>query len=238
MASAMPVLPLVASIRVSPGLMSPRFSASTIIDKAGRSLTEPAGLLPSSLASITLLGLPTRCRSCTSGVLPTVSSMVLYMGGWACDTRHARRRHFTRDQKKAPRQTRGFEDASMRADDLPRTILEGGLLFGLFVLHCCVAFGRVLGRRFVRLGLFFRLILGGFGVLLRLRFGSLGVLLRLRFGSFGVVLGLVRSSGVRLCLGLVFLCLGLVGRCLGLVFLRLGLVGRGLFGLHRLVVLG
>ena len=46
----MPVLPDVASISVSPGLMSPRFSASTIIDSAGRSLTEPAGLLPSSLA--------------------------------------------------------------------------------------------------------------------------------------------------------------------------------------------
>src|ERR1700720_1910385 len=89
MASAMPVFPLVASIRVSPRLMSPRFSASTIIDKAGRSLTEPAGLLPSSLASITLLALPTRCRSCTSGVLPTVSSMVLYMGEALNGRRHA-----------------------------------------------------------------------------------------------------------------------------------------------------
>ena len=29
------MLPLVASISVSPGLMSPRFSASTIIDKRG-----------------------------------------------------------------------------------------------------------------------------------------------------------------------------------------------------------
>src|SRR6266516_3515208 len=100
MASAIPVLPLVASIRVSPGLMSPRFSASMIIDKAGRSLTEPAGLLPSSLASITLLGLPTRCRSCTSGVLPTVSSIVLYMGGLGLfDARAAGPGHFTRDQK-------------------------------------------------------------------------------------------------------------------------------------------
>ena len=44
----------VASISVSPGLIVPRFSASTIIDSAGRSLTEPAGLLPSSLASTTL----------------------------------------------------------------------------------------------------------------------------------------------------------------------------------------
>src|SRR3546814_10467046 len=48
MARAIPVLPEVASIRVSPGLISPRASARLIIDSAGRSLTEPAGLLPSS----------------------------------------------------------------------------------------------------------------------------------------------------------------------------------------------
>jgi hypothetical protein len=34
-ASAMPVLPLVASISVSPGLISPRSSAPRIIDSAG-----------------------------------------------------------------------------------------------------------------------------------------------------------------------------------------------------------
>src|SRR5574343_496216 len=83
MASAMPVLPEVASIRVSPGLMSPRASARWIIDRAGRSLTEPAGLLPSSLARMTL---PRRSFSApgmrtrrTSGVLPTKSCRVLYM---------------------------------------------------------------------------------------------------------------------------------------------------------------
>src|SRR6266536_2845171 len=37
----MPVLPEVASISVSPGLIVPRFSASTTIDSAGRSLTDP-----------------------------------------------------------------------------------------------------------------------------------------------------------------------------------------------------
>ena len=75
-ASAMPVLPEVASISVSPGLMSPRFSASTIMAIAGRSLTEPAGLLPSSLPRITLPDAPTmRCRR-TSGVLPIVDSRV------------------------------------------------------------------------------------------------------------------------------------------------------------------
>jgi len=55
MARAMPVLPEVGSISVSPGLIVPRFSACRIIDIAGRSFTEPAGLLPSSLARMTFL---------------------------------------------------------------------------------------------------------------------------------------------------------------------------------------
>ncbi len=74
-ARAMPVLPLVASIRVSPGRMAPRSWARRIIDSAGRSLTEPAGLLPSSLASTTLLVLPGMRFRRTSGVLPTKSSI-------------------------------------------------------------------------------------------------------------------------------------------------------------------
>src|SRR5687768_13952090 len=77
----MPVLPLVASISVSPGRISPRRSAPSTIDSAGRSLTEPAGLLPSSLASRTLLVAPgMRCRR-TSGVLPTQDSRVAFMDG-------------------------------------------------------------------------------------------------------------------------------------------------------------
>src|SRR5574343_374914 len=83
MARAMPVLPEVASISVSPGLMSPRASAWTIIDRAGRSLTEPAGLLPSSLARMTLprlsLSAPGIRTRRTSGVFPTKSCRVLYM---------------------------------------------------------------------------------------------------------------------------------------------------------------
>ena len=76
MASAMPVLPLVASMSVSPGLISPRISACLIMESAGRSFTDPAGLLPSSLARMVLLVLPgSRCRR-TSGVLPTKSSSV------------------------------------------------------------------------------------------------------------------------------------------------------------------
>ncbi|MNT55535.1 hypothetical protein D3C72_1927770 [compost metagenome] len=81
MASAMPVLPEVASISVSPGLIRPRASAPRIIDSAGRSLTEPAGLLPSSLPRITLprasMAAPGMRWSLTSGVLPMVSSIVL-----------------------------------------------------------------------------------------------------------------------------------------------------------------
>jgi hypothetical protein len=81
----MPVLPLVASIRVSPGLIWPRASAPRSIDMAARSLTEPAGLLPSSLPRMTLLraaaSAPGMRTSCTSGVLPIVSSMVLYAMG-------------------------------------------------------------------------------------------------------------------------------------------------------------
>ena len=76
----MPVLPDVASISVSPGRMSPRFSASTIIDSAGRSLTEPAGLLPSSLPSTTFDVAPGRRARRTSGVLPIVDSSVGYIG--------------------------------------------------------------------------------------------------------------------------------------------------------------
>src|SRR5512134_3092298 len=78
-ASAMPVLPLVASISVSPGLMRPRSSALRIIHRAGRSFTEPAGLLPSNLHSTTLVVSPGSRLSRTSGVLPTVSSMVFHM---------------------------------------------------------------------------------------------------------------------------------------------------------------
>ena len=55
MASAMPVLLIdVVSISVSPGRMSPRSSARRIMDSAGRSFTEPAGLLPSNLPKTTL----------------------------------------------------------------------------------------------------------------------------------------------------------------------------------------
>src|SRR5574343_1410350 len=83
MARAISVLPEVASISVSPGLMSPRASARMIIDSAGRSFTEPAGLLPSSLARMTLPRLsfsaPGMRTRRTNGVFPTKSCRVLYI---------------------------------------------------------------------------------------------------------------------------------------------------------------
>jgi hypothetical protein len=65
----MPVLPLVASTITEPALSAPLFSAATIIAKAGRSLTLPAGFMYSTLAQIVAppLGLMRPRR--TSGVL-------------------------------------------------------------------------------------------------------------------------------------------------------------------------
>src|SRR6185295_20066747 len=75
----MPVLPEVGSISVSPGLISPRASAWRIIEIAGRSFTEPAGLLPSSFTSRTFLSESGKRCSRTSGVLPMKSSMVRFI---------------------------------------------------------------------------------------------------------------------------------------------------------------
>src|ERR1051326_6932200 len=75
----MPVLPEVGSIRVSPGLISPRASAWRTIAIAGRSFTEPAGLLPSSFTSTALRSESGRRCSRTSGVLPIKSSMVRFI---------------------------------------------------------------------------------------------------------------------------------------------------------------
>jgi hypothetical protein len=49
-ASEIPVLPLVGSSSLRPGLSSPAASASSIIAFATRSLIEPVGFWPSSLA--------------------------------------------------------------------------------------------------------------------------------------------------------------------------------------------
>src|SRR3990172_1577 len=74
MASPTPVLPLVGSTMVSPGFSSPRASASSIMLRAMRSFTLPAGLSDSSLPSTSADPSGTTRRSRTRGVLPPRSS--------------------------------------------------------------------------------------------------------------------------------------------------------------------
>ncbi len=78
MASAMPVLPEVASITVCPGLSAPRASASSISAMARRSFTEESGLKNSHLAySVTLDGASRWMR--TMGVRPMVPRMLSWI---------------------------------------------------------------------------------------------------------------------------------------------------------------
>ena len=76
-ASAMPVLPLVGSMITVSFLSMPRFSASSIIAMPMRSLTLPSGLKNSHFSRM-VAGAPavTLFRR-TSGVWPTVSTMLL-----------------------------------------------------------------------------------------------------------------------------------------------------------------
>ena len=74
MAMAMPVLPEVGSRIVLPGARSPRSSALAIMFSAGRSLTEPPGLQPSSLQRTCTPGFVPAFMSSTSGVLPMACS--------------------------------------------------------------------------------------------------------------------------------------------------------------------
>ena len=70
----MPVLPLVGSTMVAPGVRRPLRSASSIIARQMRSLTLPPGLNDSSLAQTSAESAGTmRCKR-TTGVLPTRSS--------------------------------------------------------------------------------------------------------------------------------------------------------------------
>ena len=77
MARAMPVFPEVESMIVFPDRSAPRASPSSIILRAGRSLTEPPGLNPSSLPKSRTPGAtPSRTRRIsTRGVLPTSSNV-------------------------------------------------------------------------------------------------------------------------------------------------------------------
>ena len=75
MASAMPVLPEVASMTVWPGFSVPRRSASSMIAIARRSFTEESGLKASHLTYIVT---PAGARRLilTTGVLPIVPRML------------------------------------------------------------------------------------------------------------------------------------------------------------------
>src|SRR2546423_1380999 len=83
MASPMPVLPLVASITVWPGLSRPVRSASSMTPSARRSLTEPKGLNASILTKRFAPGGASRLIR-TTGVLPTVSRMFWNLRFMAC----------------------------------------------------------------------------------------------------------------------------------------------------------
>src|SRR3954452_3174463 len=72
-ASAIPVLPLEGSRMVWPGCRRPLFSACSIIDLAMRSLTDPNGFWPSSLATMRTSGLSDSRLTSTIGVLPIMS---------------------------------------------------------------------------------------------------------------------------------------------------------------------
>jgi hypothetical protein len=73
-ASEMPVLPDVGSRMAWPGAIAPLASAASIIDLATRSLTEPVGFWPSSLAKILTPGFGDSVGSSTRGVLPIAST--------------------------------------------------------------------------------------------------------------------------------------------------------------------
>ena len=72
------VKPLVASMSVSPELIRPRSSACLIMLYAGLSLTDPAGLFPSSFTSKVLEVFPGRRCKRTRGVLPMKWDKVWY----------------------------------------------------------------------------------------------------------------------------------------------------------------
>ena len=74
-AREMPVLPDVGSRIVWPGWIAPFSSASSISERATRSLTEPVGLCDSSFAQMRTPGLGERRLSSTSGVLPMAWTM-------------------------------------------------------------------------------------------------------------------------------------------------------------------
>ena len=78
-ASAMPVLPEVASMSFIPAFNSPRAMAPSIMFFAARSFTEPPGLLPSSFPKILTFGFGFKRDNSTKGVFPTKSNSWLIL---------------------------------------------------------------------------------------------------------------------------------------------------------------
>ncbi len=77
----MPVLPLVGSTMVAPGLILPAASASSIMATANRSLMLPSGFMDSILANSSApAAAPIRGRR-TSGVLP-MALVISAQSGW------------------------------------------------------------------------------------------------------------------------------------------------------------
>src|SRR6185369_336334 len=208
----MPVLPLVASISVSPGRISPRRSAFAIMESAGRSFTEPAGLLPSSLASTTFEVLPGMRCSRTSGVLPTKRSRV----AWSRSVVIAE--SYRVAATKSPARggaRRGSGEALLFLLLFLLLLVVGLLLLGLLLLV-------LLGVGFLLVGLLLLVLLGlsflvvGFLLLVGFLLVLLGVVLLL------VGLLLVLLGGVLLLVGLLLVLLGVGLLLVGLLLVLLG----------------
>ena len=82
-----PVLPLVGSMIVAPGLSTPSFSAASTIASAMRSFTLPPGLKNSPFASAFAPPLFSLPEISTSGVPPTFSRMFFAVLLIACSFR-------------------------------------------------------------------------------------------------------------------------------------------------------
>ena len=84
MCRLMPVFPLVASTSVAPASSRPDFSAASIMDNAGRSLTLPAGFMNSALPQTLAPPGGSIRDSRTTGVRPTSSSTLVATGADGC----------------------------------------------------------------------------------------------------------------------------------------------------------
>src|SRR6185503_17829722 len=128
----MPVLPAVPSTMRPPGSSTPRRSASSTMNLAARSLTEPPGFTNSALPRIVQPVSSEARRSLISGVLPTESTKSLRMSTRPLPGARLLRDHGDRDLLRANR--RLMRDVQRIAKhELQRVLagLERELGFGL-----------------------------------------------------------------------------------------------------------